>query len=153
MMILLNLLRVEKSRAAVRKLLIYQIFRYFKKSQSQGLEKGQTGKAGLMPTCQQYCKYRKFANIQPYAVLFILQSLITWWLAVPCHPSSLAAGFCLLVSIPKVLEHVRTLHSKSQIFVFKVFDSIQSIQCVIVENLKKCCKGLLLGDDSLMTQL
>ena len=60
-MILFNLL----SWAAVRKLLIYQIFRYFKKSQSQGLEKEQTGKAGLsfMPIVMQKSKNCKYSTL------------------------------------------------------------------------------------------
>ena len=60
-MILFNLLRVER----LRKLLIYQIFRYFKKSRSQGLEKGQTEKAELrfMPTILQISKICKYSTL------------------------------------------------------------------------------------------
>ena len=60
-MILFNLLRVER----LRKLLIYQIFRYFKKSRSQGLEKGQTEKAELrfMPTILQISKICKHSTL------------------------------------------------------------------------------------------
>ena len=152
-MILLNLLRVEKSRAAVRKLLIYQIFRYFKKSQSQGLEKGQTGKAGLsfMPTILKISKICKYSTL--------------------CRPFHTAASNYLVVgsALPSIFtcggflsscEHSKRFWSMYVLYTLNpkyfysiVLDSIQSIQSVIVENLKKCCKGHPLGDDSLMIQL
>ena len=96
-MILFNLLRVER----LRKLLIYQIFRYFKKSRSQGLEKGQTEKAELsfMPTILQISKICKYLTL--------------------CRPFHTAASNYLVVgsSLPSIFTCGRFLfsceHSKS----------------------------------------
>ena len=88
-----------------------------------------------------------------------------------CRPFHTAASNYLVVgsALPSIFTCGRFLsscqHAKSfwSIYVLYtlnpkylysiVFDSIQSIQCTIEENLKKCCKGPPLGDDSLMTQL
>ena len=90
-MILFNLLRVER----LRKLLIYQIFRYFKKSRSQGLEKGQTEKAELrfMPTILQISKICKYSTL--------------------CHPFHTAASNYLVVgsSLPSIFTCGRFLSS------------------------------------------